>query len=181
MKKLIFVIFVIGAVMVFFGCQEESALAPELGQSGQVANSLAKPLPNLIGTTNTPFNFPPLPDPGGSPLPVFWKGTIVIGEETYGLYFLSPEAPTDYGQSSHFWEEWVIHEDGFPENVCLRGWNEGVVSNANGKFRANGEVSEAYGSFAGWIGRRMHIRGIVVPSTDGSGFPLAAIGTLRIN
>ena len=70
MKKLILVFFVIGTVMVFLGCQEESALTPELSQNEQIPASLVKPLPNLTGTTYTPFTFTP---------PTFWNGTIDFG------------------------------------------------------------------------------------------------------
>ncbi len=86
MKRLILMFLVIVTVLIFFGCQQESALAPELGQSDQVPASLAKPTANLIGTTYTPFHISPRLDPGGSGLPIFWEGTIDFGEGPYGLY-----------------------------------------------------------------------------------------------
>jgi hypothetical protein len=186
MKNLILLFFVIGTVLIFFSCQEESALAPELDQSNQVTNSLAKPAPNLIGTTNTPFNFPPLPDPGGSDFPVFWKGTIVFGKVTYGLYFLSTGPPRDFSQASTFFEYFVIHENGNEQNVYVRAWNAGVVSYANKdpepvKFRANGKITEAYGPLEAWQGRSVHICGLVHWKLDGSGQPEKAEGTFRIN
>ena len=42
MKRLILMFLVIGTVLIFFGCQEESALAPELSQSEQLPAPLEK-------------------------------------------------------------------------------------------------------------------------------------------
>ena len=187
MKKSIFVIFMIGAIVFFFGCQEEAAIAPELNESNQVTNPLEKPSPNLIGTTYTPFNFPPLPDPGGSDIPVFWKGTIVLGEDTYGIYFLSYTAPREFSQASPFYEEFVIHENNDEGNIYMKGWNSGVVTNANNppddpsNFLANGKITEAYGPLEAWHGCNWHIRGLVFWRIDGSGLPDRAEGTCRIN
>ncbi|MBT8387260.1 MAG: hypothetical protein KJO12_07590 [Ignavibacteria bacterium] len=191
MKHLMLVFLVIGATLIFFGCSEKNPTAPELSQSDQVTNTQAKkPSPNLIGTTNTPFNFPPLPDPGGSGLPIFWKGTIDFGEDTYGIYFLSYDAPRGYSQASPFYEDFVIHELGNTANVYLKGWNAGVVTYANNppepcQFLANGKVDEAYGEFEEWQGRNLHIKGTVywnpIPIPGVGLIPEYAAGTLRIN
>jgi hypothetical protein len=184
MKNFILIFLVIGTVLILFGCQGDSGLAPELNQSNLETNSLAKPSPNLIGKTNTPFNFPPLPDPGGSEYPVFWKGTIVFGKVTYGLYFLSTGESRDFSQASTFFEYFFIHECGNEQNVYVRGWNAGVVSFANKdpepvKFRANGKITEACGPFEEWQDRSIHIRGIV--TWIDVGLPEKAEGTFRIN
>ncbi len=123
---------------------------PELNQNNQVTNALAKPSPYLIGTTNTPFHFPPRIDPE-SGLPIFWEGTIDFGEESYGLYFISHGEPRDFSQASPFYEEFVIH-DLTDETIYMKGWNAGVVTYANKdpepvKFHANGKIVEAYGPF----------------------------------
>jgi hypothetical protein len=182
------VFLVIGATFIFFGCSERNPSAPELSQGNQVTNSLAKP--HLTGTTNTPFNFPPLPDPGGSELPIFWKGTVVIEEDTYGIYMLSYDPPRAYSQASPFYEDFVIHKDGDEEIVYLKGWNAGVVTYANNppepcKFLANGKVEEAYGEFEEWLGRNFHIRGTVfwnpIPHPELGLLPDYATGTFRIN
>jgi hypothetical protein len=182
------VFFVIGATLNFFGCSERNPSAPELSQSDQVTNSLAKP--HLTGTTNTPFNFPPLPDPSGSGLPVFWKGTIDFGEDTYGIYFLSYDPPRAYSQASPFYEDIIIHELGNPANVYLKGWNAGVVTYANNppepcNFLANGKVEEAYGPLEEWLGRNIHIRGTVywnpIPIPGVGLIPDHAEATFRIN
>ena len=91
--------------MIFFGCQEDSALSPVSDQNDQVPASLAKkPAPNLIGTTYTPFTFTP---------PTFWNGTIDFG--VYGKYsitFVSHDAPREYSQASPFHEDFIIYELG---------------------------------------------------------------------
>lgn len=189
MYRIIYISLVIAAMMMVFGCSEDPS-APEIIQSDQVTAQLAKkPSPNLIGTTYTPFNFPPLPDPAGSNFPVFWKGTIKFGEDTYGIYFLSHDEPRAYSQASPFHEDFVIHEEGNEGNVYVKGWNAGVVTYANSipdpvKFLANGEITEAYGSFAQWQGRTMHIRGLVYWAFENgvpTGLPERAEGTFRIN
>ncbi len=180
MKRLILMFLVIVTVLIFFGCQEESALAPELGQSDQVANSFAKPTANLIGTANTPFTFTP---------PTFWNGTIDFGVDgIYSLTFISHEPPRPFSQASPYYEDFIIYELGtdwtIPENVYLKGWNAGVVTYANNppdpcKFLANGKITEAYGPFVEWQGCNVHIRGLVY--WIAVGVPERAEGTFRIN
>ena len=191
MKRLFLAFLFTGIALLYFGCSENNPSAPGLSQSDQVTNTLAKkPAPNLIGISNTLFNFPPLPDPGGSTLPVFWKGTIDFGEDTYGIYFLSYGSPRGYSQASPFYEDFVIHEDGDEAIVYLKGWNAGVVTYANNppepcQFLANGKVEEAYGQFEGWQGRNVHIKGTVywnpIPIPGVGLIPEYAAGTLRIN
>ena len=188
MKKLIFIFLFLGIAMLYYSCSDNNPSAPGLNQSDQVVNTLdKKPAPNFIGITNGLFHYPPLPDPGGSLLPVFWKGTVTFGDDTYGIYFLSYDAPREYSQASPFYEDFVIHKIGDEKDVYVKGWNAGVVTNANNppddpsKFLANGKIEEAYGPFDGWQGRNIHIRGEVIWRTDGSGLPERAEGTLRIN
>ena len=146
MKKLILVFFVIGTVMVFFGCQEESALAPELDQINQVTNSLAKPLPNLIGTMDLTFNF----------VNPVWVGTITFeGIGTYDMRFFSLTLPRDYSQASPFKEIFEIYDG---DIIYLRGQVAGVTTLANNppdepsKYRMNGKIDEATGPFEDWPG-----------------------------
>jgi len=181
MRHLIFVFLVIGSVLIFFGCQEESALSPELSQSDQDENALTKPAPNLIGTTYTPFS--------DETPPIFWRGTVIFRGVEYGLYFISHGPPRDFSQASPFEEDFVIHELYDEGNIYMKGWNAGVVTYANRfpdpvKFRANGKVEEAYGDFDGWQGRSVHIRGLVYWEFDENGptgNPEHAEGTFRIN
>jgi len=125
MKKIIFMFLLIGAVMFFWSCTENNPSAPELSQSDQVTNSLAKKTaPSLTGTAHADFTFTP---------PTFWNGTITFGEETYGLTFFSFDAPRDYSQASPFYEEFIIYTLGTdwtnPDNVVMKGWDAGVVTN----------------------------------------------------
>ena len=175
MKKLILVLLVIGATIIFLGCQEDNSLAPVADQSDQA--QIAKPSANLIGTTDCPFSF-------DNP-PIFWKGTIDFGEKgIYGLYFISYDPPRDYSQASPFHEEFVIHEYLNEGKVYLKGWNKGVVSYANTdpepvKFRANGKIMEAYGPFEEWQDCNVHMSGLVYWITVG--VPEKAVGTFRTN
>lgn len=177
MKNLILIFLFLGIAALYTGCSDNNPSAPQLSQSDQVVNTLdKKPAPNLIGTANIPFNFPPLPDPGGSDLPVFWKGTIVFGDDTYGIYFLSYGEPRAYSQASPFYEDFVIHEVGNEENVYLKAWSHGVVTYANKmpdpvNVISNGKITEAYGPFAGWQDRPVHGSGLVYWAFDESGIP----------
>jgi hypothetical protein len=180
MKRLFLAILFTGIALLYFGCSEKNPSAPELSQSDQVTNSLAKP--HLIGEQVTPFTFTP---------PTFWNGEVDFGEEgKYGITYVSYENPRGYSQASPFYEDFIIHELGNLENVVLRGWNAGVVTYANNppdpcKFLANGKVEEAYGDFAEWEGRNVHIRGTVfwnpVPHPDFGLLPDHAEATFRIN
>ena len=190
MKKLIFIFLFLGIAMLYNSCSDIDPSAPELNQSDQVLNTLEKkPSPNLIGTANAPFHFPPLPDPGGSDLPVFWKGTVTFGDDTYGIYFLSYGQPRGYSQASPFYEDFVIHENGNEGNVYVKGWNAGVVTYANKmpdpvNVVANGKITEAYGPFVEWQGCNVHGRGLVYWAFDNgipTGLPEWAETTLRIN
>jgi hypothetical protein len=128
--------------------------------------------------------------------PYFWRGTVDFGDSTiYGLAFISHGLPTVRGQSSHFSEEFIIFKLGEnykdPNNVYLHGSNAGVVTNANNppddpsKFLSNGKVETANDPFKGWLGRSVHIRGLVYWAFDENGIPTGlpdrAEGTLRIN
>jgi len=183
MRHLILVFFIIGTVLIFLGCQEESALAPELDQSNQVTNSLAKPAPNLRGTIITYFDV--------LNVPYFWEGKIDIeGYGEYGLIFETLSGQKGYSQAAPFEEYFIIYELesdwADPENVFLAGHDEGVTTIANkppepSKFRMNGEIEVANFPFEGWLGRNVHMSGIIEWANDGTPFPKVAIGTFRIN
>ena len=183
MYRLIVVFLVICSVMIFFGCQQESALTPELSQSEQMPASLAKkPSPNLIGALVLDFTFTP---------PTFWNGTIDFGVDgKYSITFISYEPPRDYSQASPFYEDFIIYKLGtdwtIPGNVYMKGWNAGVVTYANKapdpvKYTANGKIEEAYTPFEMWLGRNVHVRGEVSWNDPDNGLPKGALATVRIN
>ena len=181
MKRIIFVLGILGSLIIFFGCQEES-FAPEISQNDPITNSFAKQVPKLTGTTYCDFTLTP---------PTFWNGTITIeGKGVYGLTFISHDEaePKNYSQAEHFVEDLIIYQLGTdwtnPENVYMVGQNAGVVTYANKlpepvNFLSNGKIVEAYGPFEQYMGFNWHIKGVVTWATDG--LPAAAIGTFQIN
>jgi len=179
MKLSILVFLVIGATFIFFGCSEKNPSAPELSQSDQVTNTLAKkPAPKLIGTVYLDFST-------ANP-PYFWVGTVTFGTEIYDLTYKSiGNPPPPPPQAFVFAERFEIYADGKlgkEEYLLLEGPNAGVVPCGNNKFVANGKVEFAKpgGPFEEWMGRNVHTNGIitwVVPCV----FPLGATATLRIN
>jgi hypothetical protein len=181
MKRSILTFFVIGATLIFFGCTENNSTAPELSQSDQFVNSLAKkPAQNLIGTAVANFTLTP---------PTFWNGTIDFGNGPYGITFISHGQPRDYSQASPFKEDFIIYELGNPTNVYAEGWEAGVGSHANRapetmKFVSNGKIEKAYGPLEMWEGRNVHISGAVEDWQNISGvgwIPVVALSTFRIN
>ena len=168
MKHLMLVFFVIGATLIFFGCSENNPSAPELSQSDQVTNFLAKP--HLTGTFHIDFT--------GTP-PHFWVGTIIIDGVTYGLRFKpvggSPAPPRAYV----FDERFEIWDVGFT-TLYLAGTDDGVLNYGNSKFVSNGKVDVANYPFEELMGRNVHISGIVL-WVEYPTLPEKAIGTLRIN
>ncbi len=174
MKHLMLVFLVIGATLIFFGCSENNPSAPELSQGDQVTNSLAKPpltgIVYLDFTTNNP--------------PYFWVGTVTFGTETYDLRYKSVgNPPPPPPRAFVFDERFEIYEDGFlgnPNYLVLEGPDAGVVPCGNNKFVANGKVEFANEDFEMWLGRNVHIEGIItwiIPCV----LPEGATGTFRIN
>jgi hypothetical protein len=197
MKSIIFVFLVIGATMIFFGCQEDSALAPAADQRDQAPAFLAKakPLPNLIGTMDLYFELEAvMPDD-----PV-WVGTITFegyGDEiddVYGMrfYHLSPIPLKEYSQASPFEERFEIYDLDDPNDVYLAGPDVGVTTLANKppgdtKYRMNGKIEVASEPFEGWLGCNVHMSGVItwqfLTLPDGTVMlaPETAPGTFRIN
>jgi len=176
MKRFMLVILVISSVMIFSGCQKDSALSPESGQNAQVP----KPGPNLTGVLHTDFTFTP---------PTFWNGTVDFGVEgLYSITFISYDPPRPFSQASPYYEDFVIYQLGAdwtdPENIVLAGWNQGVVQYANNPpdpctFVANGKIEEAYAPLEGWQGHNVHISGTI--TWIAAGVPEGVVGTFRIN
>ena len=177
---------IFGVSILFFGCSENN-LNPALDDPAQIEQEEAllkgakKPSAMLEGTTNTPFTFTP---------PTFWNGTVDFGAYgVFGLTFISYDPPRDYSQASPFHEDFVIYilnSDWLePENVVMKGWNKGVVTNANNlpdpvRFHANGKITEAYGPLEEWKDCNWHISGLVYYNGVDP-FPEKAMGEVRIN
>ena len=184
MKHSILMFLFIGVTFIFFGCSEKNPSAPELSQSDQVTTSLAKP--PLTGTMELDFN---LEWNGEVDVPI-WVGTISFeGNGEYGIRFFHLTPFKDYSQASPFGETFEIYDgDG---NVVLGGPDVGVTTLANKppepvKYRMNGEIDVATGQFAMWMGRHVHMSGIITWQNMGTPdepvyAPDTAPGTLRIN
>ncbi len=159
-----------GIALLYFGCSENNPSAPELSQSDQVTNSLAKP--HLTGTVYIDFDI--------NNYPYVWAGTVTFGTETYDLRYKSVgDPPPPPPQAFVFDERFEIYEAGHLGDLnylVLEGPDAGVMNNGNGnsKFVANGKVEFANEDFEMWLGRNVHINGIAF-------LPEYAIGTFRIN
>ena len=177
MKRSIFFTMMLGAAIIFFGCTENQPTSPEFSQSDQITSTLAKKLAaNLIGTMELDFMF----------VNPVWVGTVDL--EGYGVYGIRFEnlGGRDAGQASHFVENCEIYDLLSPTTIYLGISDFGVVSMANSKYRMNGEIDVATGEFGEWLGRHVHMSGIITWQNLGTVeepiiAPDTAPGTLRIN
>ena len=169
MKDLISASLVTITVIIFFGCQEEATLAPVANQSDQGPEFLAKkPAANLKGEMDLQFDvFAIWPEE-----PV-WVGTITFEENgTYGMRFFHFSPFKEYSQASPFEERFEIYTVvGEDTTVVLAGPDEGVTTLANKppedptKYRMNGEIDLAREPFEEWLGRNVHMSGIITWQT----------------
>lgn len=167
----------------------------------------------LVGTADVEFN---LLWPGPQEYIPDWAGNITFNGYEYRILFFaigSGKAFLDDPGKVHFFKEiWAIYdtedfttylpnnettfwEDWLPSNapadLVLWGYDAGVVSLQNSKYRMNGKVEFANaefadGAFAAWQGRNVHISGIIewqeIETPDGPVIaPHYAPGTFRIN
>jgi hypothetical protein len=129
-----------------------------------------------------------------------WGGTVTFGSDAYPMAFIklgtgkpfdSPPPPDSFppGNVSFFGEQWAIYPPDFvlltdscpsaEDDALIWGYDSGVVtfdSFHKVTYRMNGDVAEAYGDFAIWEGRKVHMSGEIVP-----GVPFTAPGTFRLN
>jgi hypothetical protein len=124
-----------------------------------------------------------------SPCPtISWAGNIEIDGTTYGMTFV-PSPGRETGKAFHFVEDWAIYDQAFdfaggvltecaPGEVALAGDDFGLTG-ANSKYRMNGTVYTAEEPFEDWMGRPVHMDGLILWKADGS--PQAAPGTFRLN
>ncbi len=109
-----------------------------------------------------------------------WKGTVsgdINGEINWWMYILDRTST----QVTHFaGDRWYIFDS--DDNLLLSGDEHGTTTVRHGKnsvWRSNGIVLEAYGDYAIWLGRNVHMGGHftwVFP-----GFPDSGTGIIRIN
>ena len=134
---------------------------------------------------------------GPSDVAPIWVGTVTIDDVEYGMAFfnIGSGKPFDADPNPNvafFGEIWKVYEGlefefdengvltGFVEGeVLLWGYDEGVVTFANSKYRMNGSVEGASGPFAALEGYNVHMNGIIELYPFGA--PQFAPGTLRIN
>jgi hypothetical protein len=120
-----------------------------------------------------------------------WVGTISFeGFGDYGIRFFHLSPFRDYSQASPFEERFEIYNTG-DEAVVLAGPDVGVTTLANKPpepctYRMNGEIDVATEPFEMWLGRNVHMSGIitwqVLDTPDGPVIaPATAPGTFRIN
>ncbi len=185
MKHSILMFLFIGVTFIFFGCSEKNPSAPELSQSDQVTNTLAK---KLIGAMLLDFN---LDWQGEVDVPI-WVGTIFFeGHGEYGMKFFHLTPFKEFSQASPFEEYFEIYDLGDETVVYLGGPDAGVTTLANKppepvKYRMNGEIDVAIGTFEEWLGRHVHMSGIITWQNIGTPeepvyAPDTAPGTLRRN
>ena len=151
------------------------ALALLLVLGTVVADPAKKPAPNLACTIEYWWM------PG-------WKGTIEGDIE--GVIIYSPGAePMRYaGQTSHYGGSFEIYDFdpvSDPDAVLLLAAESPVGSTTvrhgkNSIWRTSGTVTEAYGQYADWEGRRVHQNGHFTWDEE-TGDPEHGMGTLRVN
>jgi hypothetical protein len=168
MRNLIFIFLFFGIATLYIGCSDSNPSAPALSQDDQVTNTLdKKPAANLIGEMDL------IMTSHG------WDGPITFEDgSTYGIRFIHLGDKMTPGQVAyHFWERWEIYDPGDPTTVLMTGPDEGVSPGPKWpdptKYVMNGYVEEAYGIFTEWLGRNVHMSGVMTP--------LTAPGTFRAN
>ncbi len=126
------------------------------------------------------------PHPKG---PITWLGTIEFEDKgTYDMRFIliGTRIPRDgpTGKAGHFGEIWEIF-DGDPDEPILWGYDKGVTNQKKDltcwPYRMNGKVEYVASGWEDYLGRNVHMSGIITwygpPGTPGSIAP----GVFRIN
>ena len=168
------------------GCQKDDYPDPALDQVDQQTSSLKaakKPAANLIGEMDLDFMF----------VNPVWVGTITFEgyEEVYGMRFIHLSPDKGFSQASPFEEYFEIYDLGNQDLVYLAGPDVGVTTVANKPpdpcpYRMNGEIDVATGPFEMWLGRHVHMSGMITWDNIGTPeepiiVPKNAPGKFRIN
>lgn len=150
----------------------------------------------LVGDMSLQFN---LGWPGPQADIPDWVGTINIDGEEHGMAFFATGSGKPFAEdpssSVHFFEEiWEIYDmDGFvfefdshgvlttfvKGDVVLWGYDYGITNLKNSKYHMNGSVEGAGEPFEDWIGRSVHMSGLIEWYLFGA--PQYAPGTFRVN
>lgn len=147
----------------------------------------------LVGEMDLQFN---LAWSGPSETVPDWVGTITIDEVEYGMAFFNTGNGKPFaehpGPNVFFEETWVIYDEldlefnpagevvSFePGEVVLAGYDAGITTVKNSKYHMNGYVHDAEGDFAHWMGRSVHMMGLIEWYPFGA--PQFAPGVFRIN
>jgi hypothetical protein len=185
MKRSILMFLVIGVIIIFFGCSEDSLMTPESDQASTRLKG-TKPAANLTGEMDLYFDLAAVwPDD-----PV-WVGTVTFEDYgVYGMRFYHLSPFKEYSQASPFEDYFEIYNLS-DETVVLGGPDVGVTVLANKppdptKYHMNGEIDAAAEPFEEWLGRNVHMSGVitwqVLSTPDGPVVaPATAPGTIRLN
>jgi hypothetical protein len=143
----------------------------------------------IIGAMDLEFN---LSWPGPQADIPDWVGTVTIDSNVYGMAFFcigsGKPFETDPGKVHFFEEIWVIYDYlefdfGTQElnygQILLWGYDRGVVSLANSNYVMNGNVEEAFMTFAILQGHKVHMSGEILWLAPG--VPQYAPGVFRVN
>ncbi|MFX1517808.1 MAG: hypothetical protein ACFFC6_16010, partial [Promethearchaeota archaeon] len=144
-----------------------------------------KPSSSLRGTMTLDFDLT-----ATWPEDPVWVGWIDIdGYDEYYMEFYHLTPFKDYSQASPFEERFYIYDSSGA--VLLAGPDVGVTILANKppeptKYLMNGEIDIANGIFSEWLGRNVHMSGVitwqVLETPDGTVIaPATAPGIFRIN
>ena len=117
------------------------------------------------------------------PFPGRWEATVSGDIDGYAVY---PGGPMRFaGQTSHYGGAFQIY-DKDPKDpaavLLMAGEGHGSTTVRHGKnsnWRTSGTVTEAYGQYADWEGRRVRQEGTFTWADDGA--PEAGSGTFRVN
>ncbi|MCP5023339.1 MAG: hypothetical protein GY930_16410 [bacterium] len=135
---------------------------------------------------------------------ITWAGTVELDGDLYEMIFI-PTDRKEVGNAVHFWEDWLIYprdeEDlvfefspGDPRVLTschpgdiapvLWGADKGVGT-LNDKYRMNSTIDGANAPFGEWLGRNVHMSGIIEwyddPTLPWDGAPHYAPGVFRAN
>lgn len=184
MKRLLIMFLVLGLTLIFINCSENIPSAPELNQADQINTTLSKkPAAKLVGTMELDFVAGLYEE--DELKNVVWDGTINFEgvDVLYGIRFHHLSPSKGFSNASPFEEYFEIYDLGDPTQLYLGGPDVGVTTLANSKYRMNGEIDLANAPFEEWLGRHVHMSGVITWQTlpDGSVKPETAPGILRIN